>query len=568
MDKAEFVKFLRGNITDLDEVKAGVKSWSEKLVFVKMYPAQVRPLEDILFGINLESDLKHISRLEGFDEKHIFNFYSKYKNAANLIGVVVDAFENTNLVNLIGTTSSSDAAISERDILDISQLAENTAISIAEKIQVVDLIDAISEVVTDYESAAEILISSKNPELLADLCVELFQRSSMTKKQLYLLADKISSKILSRGVEELGGETKQKETKQQKNVVQESMISHNLVPAATGLDLAGILKKYFNIKVKGDGKIKTSELKSLIGKQKTIGLVIMNKSTFGTPLYNDIRPLIDRAYIKKHNLTEEKGAGISDKTIQRTETIHSTFSFENVSGVIDIYPAKNNEKYYIFDTIDGNLYRIMMPWYNASEEYAVPTEWLNFDHQKEIVNNYNLLLNSEIEKYIAEKSYIDLLAITRSERVEKKIEWKITRNSIKKEIIRHLAGKATGGVKMEKLQTSAMDIGCYKDALQLMADEVRDIFIPEKLKENQVAYKKYQFELDLSIQAEINYISANISRQIIKLSRQLGAKTVTPVQLSEILDEVLKKFINEKSNIFTVIEAKSEIMERTLLEAL
>lgn len=148
--------------------------------------------------------------------------------------------------------------------------------------------------------------------------------------------------------------------------------------------------------------------KSMSTATKKIGFIVIRKIT-SNPIEFQSWPLTDANLIKNRNLMTEKTAGLNDRILERFDTIidlkikkteieerlldlpvddtNTRISEKNggkVSKNIEIYNSTfstgntSSNYYYILETLDGDHYRLLTPWYHNDYKpvYTVPQEYV------------------------------------------------------------------------------------------------------------------------------------------------------------------------------------------------
>jgi hypothetical protein len=552
METVDLIKYLRDDKDKLQKFFDKFSIYYEHVEQVIQSDTIITMLVDKaqkLFN-TLESKIKTVSRVTTPIDA-LFEYYAILIEVSNKIHIIMKHIQKTMPdLHLVGTYSSSGAHISEGMVIQLSELIGDLE-NITDDLQFDATIigDKIINMDLPLNSLATTYAKLKNNNAIdlytyiLSYYIEVPEYTSQTLK----LIEELKKQVLSDAA------TKIKLIKPP-NTIQKLLTTHNLSPGKH-FTIDQICKQ-FNIRIKNP----TIDLlgKAVEKSSNRIGLIIMYKFT-GSPLENSISSLIDKKYITDNNLDEPRIAGVSNKTLMRTNTRTQLDRITKSDNIL-VFTPKKCDKYYLFDSLDNILFRELKPWYNVSGDYAMPSSWLELESPQYIAD-YSSILNDSIIKYI-QKPYIERELLSRSERQSTTVKYNIIRNEIKKQILSSFDLVIKKNVTPEKFKKVISDPSLYTQALQHISYSISSLYIPagKKSSENLDLFIE---EVQISTTAELNYIQQLIVRT---MAQKAPLKINEPRKIfSTLLDDILKRFINEKSNIFMTIEDKSEIASKTLL---
>jgi hypothetical protein len=223
--------------------------------------------------------------------------------------------------------------------------------------------------------------------------------------------------------------------------IQGQLIRYNLFPITKSQSLESI----FNII---DQPYNTE--KSADDNFASIDAIVIQKAS-KSPIEFDIRGLIDLEYITENNFKISPVSGLNKKVIEKYDTAKNIGVVANAAPqIMKIYTTATS--YYIFETINGSLYRLLS---TTASNYKVPADKIiglikgiltrptqyNKLHEDKIISRcfdskYNLIMDSYISnKKIIESSSVikDNIIVKMKEHFEKNVD-KITSVKELKEI--------------------------------------------------------------------------------------------------------------------------------------
>jgi len=432
--------------------------------------------------------------------------------------------------------------------------------------------------------------------------------------------EKLKTSLLVTSSRNDDGDKNSKNSKLVKNkkTVQRLLQMNGLMPTIL-MPFGDLIKHYLGL----SGFSKISELdkicKKLSNDEKSYGFIVIWKLT-SVPLENRAWSLVSTDFQKLQGVYEKLGTGVTQKAIDRSETIvaieppsaktlneksceitkvsFSGFGSESESksepkSETSKKPKMDTKKYYyVIETLNGETFRFLYQWHIPASliaagvsngkniPLAIPAARLeNFGIPSRRLASYNDILSSEITKYLKEPA-IRMVIVTREERKSKTIQWINVRHQIKKRILEILNQKIEAFTENITSRTTidkfilASDL--YNEAINYTMVSISNTLLERPIA-NTVLARKYHDELYLSSLRDINSLYRGMIRTVNEIYKKeydpvvLLKKSQTQIRtgisdmMDSILEEVLKKYISERSNVFLTLENKVELMTRTLL---
>lgn len=328
------------------------------------------------------------------------------------------------------------------------------------------------------------------------------------------------------------------------NTIQKLIGRNNLIPSG---ELKPLAELFGVSNISSNFQKLTDKLTSL--NNINIYLCVIYKIT-PNPMEHKLEPLISRTYLNEKNLFQTSDMGINEKIFIRTNTIvKCEGSTENTGKTIELYSPsrkspKLDEKMFIIETLDGNNYRFLHLWDIDAKNYMVPTTWTKLLPEKYATPSkrlfyYNDIINSLILEYL-DAPKIDINFMSRTEMAKSNTKYA----NIRTNIIKELDKKFNVGHNYAKLFTKKEFLA---SVLSIMANKMVDF---DKFK-NPIEVR----ELSISYVKDLDNINKRLEREL-KNAHEASPKA----SFSTIMDEVLSKFINSKSNLSATIDYKSKML--------
>lgn len=400
-------------------------------------------------------------------------------------------------------------------------------------------------------------------------------------KYVNLLLENLKTEVLyTDDIKNIGTQNKSN------NAIQRLVQLFDLVPYNLSVSLEKIIEK-LNVQA---GTLDQA-MKILSSGTKKFGYILISNIT-KNPLDYNFWGLVDQNYLEKNNLIQPENSGISPTLIKRYETIIPLKPMETKQEFIKTFDQEfiksspENNYFYIFETIDGLNYRILVPWNVFSGEpiLYVPAIWFeNIDRApSRRVECYNLILESEILKNL-EEPIISLAVMNTEELIKTENYWKSLRNKIKNEMINDFNILFTREIietdvklSYKRVENLILDDYLYKMALNHITDNI-ELDNVEKTNSSEIL-EQFKIELNMSYFRDLANIQKSFKRDVENLykkdfirkfenliksgDKDLVIKNRASVLFGEILEEVLERFINKKSSIYITIENKFEILSK------
>jgi hypothetical protein len=340
------------------------------------------------------------------------------------------------------------------------------------------------------------------------------------------------------------------------NTVQKFIQRFNLIPNGDCVSLDDIFKQLGQ--KKSTFQILANNLSKSLG--SPVGVIVVRKIS-PQPMEHKVAPLIDRAYLDERKLFQDGQVGINKNIYIRTNTITPLPLPLDVSkgkgagtskDVVESYFSGKTEEgeLYVLETLDDKTYRFLHLWELESKKMSVPSTWIKLIAQKETTPSnrmyyYNDIINAAIIERLHEP-YIKMDIMNSDKAAKSKTKW----NNVKTNIIKELSGKyTTSGDKYGKLFSDPKFLG---DVISLIAQKLSNL---DKIT-NDIAIR----EISISYAKDLEAINKKLERELKNTYDGRTSKST----FATIMDEVLSKFINNKSNLQTTIEYKSKLLNTVL----
>lgn len=414
-------------------------------------------------------------------------------------------------------------------------------------------------------------------------------------------------KYLQTSVEDLKRKMFPEETRhysnRYQNAAQYMIQRYNMVPLAPPKPLPALITDLFGV----DGDI--SHL-STVGEQistadKRIGFIVINKTT-SSPIEHNIWKLYDKRYIKELGLDYDPAAGVSAKTIIRSETIirlkpgdavapsRSKTALKFGFDVFDSSFDKDNTKnyYYVLDTLDGIGYRLLVSWHvrftlaDPKRMLCIPAKWATWasgdpkdGFPSSLVESYNKTIESAVVIKLNKPYESESFSLSRVERAQKQSFWERTRGGIAAHMRTEFVAVAMSGAMKSITRSNIIDFistpAVYNGMIRYMMANIKKVIATSTEK-----VRHYNNEIYLSALGDVNKMKSQMANDVRdvyesdfqdKITKLLpvavGSKAATADldklmnMIEELLNEVLKKYITSKSNAFISIEYKMNLLD-------
>jgi hypothetical protein len=367
------------------------------------------------------------------------------------------------------------------------------------------------------------------------------------------------------------------------NAIQRMIQRFNLVPDGVDRPLNNLLSEL----VQSDETNLDNIAKLMSHADKKIGFVVIHKVT-SMPLSHNIWTLIDINYLENNKLVQSKTVGVNAVSLRRTETIktlsgnknnknNKSIEFHNDSFADDI--ASNY--YYVMETVDGENYHLLVPW--ISNVKHVPAVWLEgLDDvnctPSQRMGAYNHIINGAICEQLREP-IIEMQQLTRDEVHREESYWNTLRMAIKREALEYFQERI-GHVQVSMKKFDAMLAG--NDMCKKIVDLIIEHISIDNLSPYATDFDMLKAELFMSYFRDIDKIQKNIKydmQEVYRLNHRSKLSGMVPSNIEEnqmsmakhqmvltlerVIDEVLAKYINRRSNIYMSIDRKVQLINKS-----
>ena len=366
-----------------------------------------------------------------------------------------------------------------------------------------------------------------------------------------------------------------------KNTVQQLVQRHRLIPDGVSRSLEILIKNLASTKIASGKVIPQLEkvAKSISKKGRSYGFVVISK-TISNPIEHNIWLLSDTQYLQQHGLLTDATAGINEKTLDRSKTISymgdvDTTMDKLTEGVYHIAPE--SDYFYILETLDGNSYRILYPWYisifTQKKIYEIPKSLLKDFAVKENpstrLESYTSIINAEIMSFVKKPRVEEKLS--RLEKKQKEVQW----NVIRKKITRYMLEDYKDLLDQRKINKDTivsiiLDPIVFNNSIRYIMNTIGEMVSDD--------IDKYASELYLSTMQHLYKLKTEMAQDVSSLYFEKYASDIEKLlqgtvssktkfkiidTLETILMAVLENHITKKSNVYLSVQEKINLLEQT-----
>lgn len=417
-------------------------------------------------------------------------------------------------------------------------------------------------------------------------------------------------------------------TNRQHNAIQYMLQKFNLIPDGPSRPLEDICRDIFQCTLPKNSKdlflTLTRDLNAKKENRQHFGLVVIHKVS-ARPYEHNLWTLIDEAYIEKNNLMQSPEYGINEISIRRTKTLSPLGDAGEAGDVSDTTGKKNKKKteqitlpttkggssyvyvnieyfgednnfFYVLESLDGETYHMLVPWHLGENGiYSMPAAWLEgLSSVKQCpsrrLQSYNCILNEEI-MFHAHPPLIKMEQLSQEEIRKEEGQWRTLRGEIKKQTMGALQkivgnyfensdsltwGKIDTFIRKQIPVICAVLIEAIVENIALETGSIptglHPVVARQILAEIQFAYARDLDKLQRSIGRDMeefylkDYQSA-LNRSVgsqISVSQLASTKNKVIDTIASVLEDLLEKYVNRKSNIYISITGKLELLEKSL----
>jgi hypothetical protein len=378
--------------------------------------------------------------------------------------------------------------------------------------------------------------------------------AKVIKKIMVLLESLKTSIVQSPRLELVGIDNKKN------NTVQRLIQWNNLIPHEELLPFADLINKLIGVKCQEKGL--DSACKIVSTATEKIGFIVMHKIS-KNPMEHRIMSLIQSG-----DSGASATAGIDKKLYERTQTIRVlTVTPGHARDSITVYDneheASTTNYFYIVETLDGETFRILHPWGIHTHNFKIPASWVqNIPDTKKTPSKrlagYSELINDAILVHL-QKPILQIDFMNRNERLKADIKWK----NIKDNIIRKLQEIYADKITKQGISALVTSNKFQNSMIQEIIAQLEDVSIEG----TNAPTDLYHEELSLSYIKDLDAIQNRLGRELANMYQKehKGSSKPANVIFQDLINSVLSKLINSKSNIFNTIQYKSELLRKTLL---
>lgn len=607
---------LKPNIDEVKELASVFKLYYDKLEhmnFSGSNPYETELLLKYLKQINNDTSMsKHLQafskstiNLENPTQNEInafasdaFNFYGALKANHYKLAEIHEIYETYKVEPFSGSYVSSATSMSKHDIEDMmktfdymqsnwnkyisnsrTMIVENTLSEyILASLQKPDLaIKTLEHIHKLYKSGTGLHLIDLYSNVLTHASEVETKNNKATIQYVIQLVDELKAEVLPPISRQIGN----RKTNTLQNLVQR----YRMIPDGPSRSLAVLIEELTGVKISDDDPLSAlSKVAKVLSKGRRYGFIVVAK-IIPHPIEHNIWLLTDAAYLQKNNLSESSNS-VTKTSIKRAQTIQNKDEVKplikdgiyRIDDTFEKDPKMNY--YYVLQTLDGATFHILYPWYIsifAQKIYEIPASYLeNFGEIKTgpstRVETYNSIICNEILKHLKPPMIEQEVGLSKIERKRKEIQWAVIRKKIARSMLEDYEQL------FEQHKPSATNIfslilnpNIFQNALHYIIQGVSSTI--ESMKKQTGTYYS---EIYMAALSDLYKLRSNMSQEVEniyneqykdKLDKLLksGDSTRTVIKIVDLLEnillEMLEKYINEKSNVYSIIQQKIEMLE-------
>ena len=374
-------------------------------------------------------------------------------------------------------------------------------------------------------------------------------------------------------------------TNRKTNTLQNLVQRYRMIPDGPSRSLSVLIQDLTGVKINEEDPISAlSKVSKVISKGRKYGFIIVAK-IIPQPIEHNTWLLTDAAYLQKNNLSESTNS-VTTTSIKRAQTIQNMKEVkplikDGVYRIDDTFDTKdvNSNFYYVLQTLDGATFHILYPWYIsifAQKIYEIPASYLaNFGEIKTgpstRIETYNSILCNEILKHLKPPMIEQEVGLSKLERKHKEIQWANVRKKITRGMIEDYEKLfETHKPTDTNIVSLILNPTIFQNALHHIIQGVSSTI--ESLEKT----SNYYSEIYMAALSDLFKLRSNMSQEVEniyneqykdKIDKLLkgGEITRTVIKILDLLEnilmEMLEKYINEKSNVYSIIQQKIKMME-------
>ena len=529
-------------------------------------------------------------------------FYSALRSNHYKLSEIYDIYENFKVEPSSGSYISSATSMSKHDIEDILKTFEQVKSKWEQHLDNVRSM-YVENILTEYivqpiskspETAIKILehihklYKSGNGLSMIDLYSRILthvfseietKTNKPVIKYVIKLVDELKEEVLPPVPRQIGN--------RKTNALQLLVQRHRLIPDGPSRPLPELIQDLTGVKISEseDPLTALKKVAKLIAKGRQYGFIIVSK-LIPHPIEHNMWLLTDAAYLQKNNLTDTTNS-VTATTLKRSRTIQAMPEIKPIikDGVYRIDDTFKKDTasnfYYVLQTLDGATFHILYPWYIsifANKIYEVPESHLvNFGEIKTgpstRLETYNSILNDEILKHLKQPFMEQDIGLSKVEKIQKEIKWTVIRKKIARSMLedyRELFDEHK--VTSDNIVSLILNPNIFQNALHYIIQGISSTI--ESLRKHTGTYYS---ELYMSALSELDKLRSNMSQEVENIYNEdykdkvqklltgtASIRTVIKILdlLENILMEMLTKYISEKSNVYSIVQQKIEMLEK------
>jgi len=601
MSDIEILQGLCGDVTDIVSV---FKSYFEKLEYTNFSGAYPYETEKIIKNLKTTVAKTTIFKADLFSEAHAFNkaesenfisdvfkYYSSIQDAYyklqyvynQYIGFKIESSSSSSFSSSAGHDYNAAMKVYEQVITKWEFFKEyiesmNIEYILVEKIENA-MLDTTSEQRLHLLKYIKKIYDSRNGLTIIGLYGEVLRKVfEKTTRENKPVIEYVNNLIEDLKKEILPPITRS--TNNRKPTIQTLVQRHRLIPDGMSRSFSKLINELTGVKVTDDKPLASlaKVCKHISNKVRKYGFIVISKR-IAQPIENNIWMLTDANYLQKNNLITSVETGVSNATIKRSRTIvkmDKPTGAQLADGIyyIDDEFSEENNFYYILETLDGVNFRIMHPWYIsifAKKVYEIPSDRIpdllsKKDQPSTRIESYNSILNNEIMAHL-HKPYIQQADISRLERKQVEIKWGIIRKKITRGMLEDYR------TLFDENKVSKENVLSLITHPTIFANSIKYIIHSLSLKQMSdhhlvEVYISSLQSLDNMKRGMIRDVATiykeNYQDKVLKLLEG-GSSVSNTIKIIDILEDVLmlmlETHISEKSNIYSIIDQKIELVE-------
>ncbi len=616
-DISKTFDLLKPNIEEVKELASVFKLYYDKLEhmnFSGSNPYETELLLKYLKQINsdnlmskyLQALSKSTINLENPTQNEInvfvldaFGFYGSLKACHYKLVEIHEIYETYKIEPFSGSYVSSATSMSKHDVEDVMRtydymqshwnqhlnnvrtlIVENTLSEyiVAPILKLPELaIKTLEYIHKLYKSGIGLHLIDLYSNILTYTSEVETKNNKSTIQYVIQLVDELKAEVLPPIPRQIGN--------RKANTLQNLVQRYRMIPDGPSRSLAPLIEELTGVKINDtDPLTALGKVAKVISKGRRYGFIVVAK-IIPRPIEHNIWLLTDAAYLQKNNLASSTNC-VTTTSIKRAQTIQNKEEVKPLikDGVYRIDETFDKDTksnyYYVLQTLDGATFHILYPWYIsifAQKIYEVPALYLeNFGEIKTgpstRVEAYNSIMCDEILKHLKPPMIEQEVGLSKIDRKRKEIQWAVIRKKIARSMLEDYEQLFTQHAPTTvNIFSLIMNPTIFQSALHYIIQGVSSTI--ESLKKHADTYYS---EIYMAALSDLYKLRSNMAQEVEniyneqykdKIDKMLKSGETTRAvikiidMLENILLEMLEKYINEKSNVYSIIQQKIEMLE-------